>query len=134
MRNQANRSRGEEAIPVLSSYETDIGLWSLTKAPVSSASSTHTQTPMPFRRGRCARFSTCGNSIGVQMPRAQAGNGHFFVTRFSNDPSSYDSTTAMLTIERFVLDVRQNSLLGADPNKPRARLRHTIMLTEASSR
>ena len=112
MRKQANRSRGGEALPGSVMCRADIGLCSLTKAPVPSASSTHTRTPMPFRRVRCAHLTSCENGIGVQMPRAQAGNGYLFVTMSSNDPSLHKTVAAMSTIARFVLDVRENCLLG----------------------
>jgi hypothetical protein len=112
MRKQANRSRGGEALPGSSFLKADIGLCSLTKAPVPSTSSTHTRTPMPFRRARCAHLMSCGNGIGVQMPRARAGNGYLFVTMSSNDPSLRKMVAAMSTIARFVLDVRENCLPG----------------------
>ena len=75
---QANQSRGGEALPGSILFRADIGLCSLTKALVPSTSSTRTRTPMPFQRARCAHLMSCGNGIGVQMPRARAGNGYLF--------------------------------------------------------
>ena len=112
MRKQANGSRGGEVLPGSVLCRTDIGLCSLTKAPVPSASSTRTRTPMPFRRVRCAHLTSCKTDIGVQMPRAHAGNGYLFVTMSLNGPSLHKTVAAMSTIAPFVLDVRENCLLG----------------------
>ena len=101
---QANQSRGGEALPGSILFRADIGLCSLTKAPVPSASSTLTRTLMPFRRARCAHLTSCGNGIRIQMPRAQAVNGYIFVTMSSNDPSLRNVVAAMSTIARSVLN------------------------------
>ena len=125
MRKQANRSRGGEALPGSILLNLISPLRAPTNAPITSASSTHMRTPMPFVEARCAHLTSCGNGIGVQMPRARAGNGYLFVTMSSNDPSLSNMVAAMSTIARFVLDVRENFLLGADPNKSTTHLRHT---------
>ena len=112
MRRQANGSRGGEALPgsVMSNLRSP--LRAPTNATITSASSTHTRTPMPFVQARCAHLTSCENGIGVQMPRAQAGNGYLFVAMSSNDPSLDKTVAAMSTIARFVLDVRENCLPG----------------------
>jgi len=66
---------------------------------------------MPFVEARCAHLTSCENGIGVQVPRAQAGNGYLFVTMSLSDPSVEKSETATSTITRFVLGARQNPLL-----------------------